>query len=106
VHCPQEPRLLRVITQRRPDLGREVVQIRVDDVRARPQPVPQRLFGDDLRPAGDEDRKQIEGLGRKMDFRGAPQELPRRRIQAEFAEGQRPAGSEDPASIRESIGFS
>ena len=41
-----------------------------------------------------------------MDFRGAPQELPRRRIQAEFAEGQRPAGSEDPASIRESIGFS
>lgn len=85
----QITRLLRIVTQGRTDLRRQIVQIGINDVRAGPEPLPQRLLGDDAWTAGDEHRQQIEGLRGQMDLGLLPasQELTRARIEREVAEG-------------------
>jgi hypothetical protein len=68
VHRSNESRSLRVVGKGAPDFSDQNIQIRFDNVTAGPDLPEEIVFGDDVRPACEQEAQHVERLRRKMNF--------------------------------------
>jgi hypothetical protein len=59
---------LRVVGKGSPDFSDQNIQIRFHDVTVGPDLSEEIVFGDDVRPAGEQEAQQVERFGRKMNL--------------------------------------
>ena len=84
--CSDEPGLTRGVAERVAHLRHKARQIRLRDESGRPETLVQFLFRECTRAANDEQRKEVEGLGRQVDFDAGPVQLPCLRIERQLAQ--------------------
>ena len=106
--------LPRGVLQSPPDLADEDVEVRVHDIGVRPDPGLQLGFLHDARALVDQTPQQVEGLGRQVELGTVAKELPRVRVDGEWAESKSHAaafaglarqGSRTYEFLRDSLGL-